>query len=314
MSSRRETLRAAAALAAASVTGLAGCLGDSDGGGQTDPAVGNWLVAPVVYTFDLGGFAVAGQSPSSFAETAALSATQQDSLAESLRERVPSVELAPADVALVFDVGDSGRSQGPGYTVAVGDIDAEAARSGFSDSGFERVGERRGLSLHRQETETLDRVAAVGDGGLVTVTDPGSDPLTLTEHVVDTRTGANPRYTDTSPGFDSILDAVVPGDGFSLLFAPGGPAPETVIEEGRFEGQIGSGVSYTLGDPDAEFVSARLFRDAGDVIVSEMKMWAETAALPFDGVEVEADGRLAVVRGEGQTTELADWLSGGSDG
>ncbi len=100
MSSRRETLRAAAAL----VTGLAGCLGDSDGG-RTDPAVGNWLVAPVVYTFDLGGFAVAGQSPSSFAETAALSTPQQESLAESLRERVPSVELAPADVALVFANG-----------------------------------------------------------------------------------------------------------------------------------------------------------------------------------------------------------------
>jgi len=287
-----------------------GCPGVS----RTDPAVGNWLVAPVVYTFDLGGFAVAGQSPSSFAETAALSATQQDSLAESLRERVPSVELTPADVALVFDVGEGGRSAGPGYTVAVGDIDAGAARDGLSGSGFERVGERRGLSLHRQETETLDRVAAAGNGALVTVTDPGSDPLALAEHVVDTRTAASPDYADTSPRFDSILDAVVPGDGFSLLFTPGGPAPETVVEEGRFRGQIGRGVSYTLGDPDAEFVSARLFRDAGDVAVSEVETWAETAALPFDGAEVETNGRLAVVRGEGQTAELADWLSGGSDG
>ncbi|ERH09394.1 MAG: hypothetical protein J07HX64_01148 [halophilic archaeon J07HX64] len=297
-----------------SVTVTVAATATGNGGDRrTGPAVGNWLVAPPVYTFDLGGFGVVGQSPSAFAESDALSTAQQESVGESLRGRIPSLELSPADVAFVFDVAEGGRNFGPGYTVAVGDIDAETARSGLSDSGFERVGERRGFSLHRQETESLDRVAAAGDGALVTVTDPGSDPLTLTEHVVDTRTGANPRYTDTSPGFDSILDAVVPGDGFSLLFAPGGPASETVVERGQFRGQIGRGVSYTLGDPDAEFVSARLFRDAGDITISEVETWAETAALPFDGTEVETDGRLAVVRGEGQTGELADWLSGGSE-
>jgi len=316
MVSRRETLRAAAALATASATGLAGCLGDGggDGGRQSGPVVGSWLVAPVVYTLDLGGFAVAGQSPSSFAESEALSTAQQESVAESLRGRVPSVGLSPADVAFVLDVGAGGRNQGPGYTVAVGDIDTEAARGGLSNAGFERVGERRGFSLHRQETEGLERVAAAGDGALVTVTDPRSDPLTLTEHVVDARRGVSPRYTDTSAGLDSILDAVVPGDGFSLLFAPGGPVSETVVDRGQFEGQTGSGVSYTLGDPDAEFVSVRLFEDPSDITVSEVEMWAETATLPFDGVEVETDGRLAVVHGEGQTGELADWLSGRSNG
>ena len=314
MISRRETLRATAALAAASVTGLAGCLGDGndDGDRQTGPAVGRWLVSPTVYTFDLGGFGVAGQSPSSFAGSAALSTAQRDSVAESLRRRFPSVDLSPADVSFVLDVGEGGRTQGPGYTVAVGDIDAGRVRSGLSDSGFETAGEYREFSLHRQETATLRRAAAAGDGALVTVTDPGSDPLTLTEYVLDAQTGASPRYGDTSPGFDSLLDAMVPGDGFSLLFTPGGPASETVLERGQFRGQIGRGVSYTLGDPDAEFVSVRLFREAGDIAIETVETWAETAALPFDEVEVESEGRLAVVRGEGPTGELADWLSSGS--
>jgi len=282
---RRTYLRGVTATAVASVSGLAGCLGDD----SASKTALDWMPTPDVFGQD--GYRAFVTPPSDVGE---ISDSLDPQTMADYRSRILDWEVAdpePSDVSLyVSGTANIPREENDAGFIAVEhDLDGEMLASNLLDSGFEEAGSQEGYDIY----ETSDGLSARGlaDGTLVA----GAGPIgatSIVEGVIDTYEGESTRYEADDDAIADVVDAIETDGNF---WVEGFPAQtNTVAGQGVFKGSEGRGYSITLDTDTIEAIRVESFSEDSDVRAEDIDTYTGSATL-FDnatGLDWEVDGNM----------------------
>ncbi|WP_254535484.1 hypothetical protein [Halomarina litorea] len=292
--SRRAALRVGGALVG--VGGLAGCSSLPFVGATPDPQYTDWLYAPD--EAGVGDYGFTLLRPAALAERA-------EDIGPLAYERVRRVGESFLDLVDVdFEAVDSLLFVGADRSSVVlqGEYDREDVRAELGYDDFRRVGETESVGVYLPPEG--DRVVGVADSYLA-FAEGGPDPRAAVERLVETQAGEVPRYVDASSTVRTLTRSL--GDGTVLFGARASGLPGRDTEAGRFEGQVASGLRFTVPEEEEEervaFLRLYVFDGERAVPTDAVRAFVEDnrgTGESFDDVEdvaVAADGRTVRVTG-----------------
>lgn len=325
---RRNALKRGGATIAA-LSGLSGCLGIGGGTPTEAPADGG-------AENDDGGDGGGGESTPTGTPTVTPAPTRSETPIATLRRWMPDPALldqtgetgyaflgmAPAAMGeFEAALGDGALTQFQGrypisgvgrfgeqralfrfarsVSVLLGEFDRTAVEDGLRQYGFEAEETYRGFRLF---SPADPRAAAVRDGMLVTAgsvsSEDTADKQPVVEAVVDARTGNADRYVDAVPDCRQLFDAV---GSAHVIQGRTHAAGET------FEGGVGEGMGYHVGEAETRVRAAALFAE-GSADRSAMADWAGDAEAFLGGEPtLRTEGRAVTATATVPTGDVTEF-------
>ncbi|PSQ35810.1 hypothetical protein BRD08_06145 [Halobacteriales archaeon SW_10_66_29] len=278
---RRTFLAGVAGVAAASSVGLAGCVGDSDGGAPED-----WIPGPEV--FEVEGYRAFSTSPSTIAE-------YRDSLTPSVVEEYESLILdwEVADPGL-DDVAryTSGGTDQAGYIAVEHGLDEGMLASNLESDGFAGAGEYEGFDVYEAGGGASARAL---DGDRLVAASTPDDGTAIVEGVIDAGNGDADSYDEADDAVADVVKTIDTTDNFWLEGYQ--RITNTIAARGVFTDSVARGYSILLDDETVEASRVEVFVEDADVEESAITTYTEENPL-FDGaqgLDWRVDGRMLVI-------------------
>ncbi|UIP01352.1 twin-arginine translocation signal domain-containing protein (plasmid) [Halobaculum sp. CBA1158] len=301
MPSRRDVLKGGAAVGAASVTGLSGCLGGVLGGGSSN--FQNWLIDPYLLPGQPERYPVVSLSPSSLEEhSGEFDGDEWDQIRTFAVQRYQFTRLY-ADEVDRLTLGGGGY-QGGGFEVTQGGFDGESVGEDLTRAEFRELQEYQSYSVYERDQ---DRQLGIGiDGGTMAAASSfgDADAIRVLEDLIDVQRGEVRSYSEVNDTFGGLMDASTPGDVFTARIT-GDPADETDAESGQFRNQVGQSTSASVNGEDSDLELVLTFLSDRDPRERDLEEW--TLNDRFDlwrDIEISVDGASATVSGSVPTRDV----------
>ena len=300
---RRTVLKAGTALGSLAVVGsLSGCSFLS-GGDST--SYQTWLFEPGAvsdrnhYSFSVIDHDVLQSNEENLEDT-------YDAY-ESLEDSFPLEQMGVGYDSLdtTITVGDPG-------IVLLGEFSRDEAVSEFEDTDeFDTTDEYEGYTIVTDDDEDPSGVAGIADGTAVAARSSllGPDDTELQEVVetlIDANAGEEDRYV-VQENMGAVVDSL--GSGTMIAGWTQEETEETNIQNGEFEGVVGSGVRITVNEDAANYRISLVFADSSDADTDDIEEWTDSdqfeEGFDLDDISISQNGRVVEVTGTGDTDEIA---------
>ena len=299
---RRTLLRTGLA---GSIAALAGC-SNPLAGGSDGATFADWLYEPGTVA-DTDHYLSLRYEPAGIADRAgefdgdvydALRAFGSDA-----RETV-GFRFAGTDAQLVF-----GKN-----SILTADFEASEVDSTLKDDEFVAGGSYGDFDQYLGPDENT--AVGVGSEAVVVARSSGIfgggvQAANILQAIIDAHNGDRERYTDASPAFETLTDAL--GDGALQSARTHPETDETDTEDGEFAGEVARGIDSRLTDEGIETTFALVFTEESAVDTVAVEDWVaanrnDGTFANFESVEVSTDGRTALVVGTEPTAEYDFYL------
>lgn len=294
---RRTVLRTGAGgVAAAALSGLAGCGDLFPGGDEGRSAYTEWIAEPGTYTdqehigFDYFEPATLSQYDD---ELGVFYETYEGAAAVPPLREAADVDFDEIDAVTRLTL----------VTVLEVDYDRGAVADELEADGFVDEADHEDYTIYLADDESF----GVGIDGSTLVVGRGAEDLApeeVVERTVDTANQEEDRYVDEDEAFAEITDAV--GSEMLVFGSRYDPVEETRIEQARFEGGVGNAETFQVDGETTDTTEVFLFEDDDDVDEDVVEDYVDevTAYEDHDRTTISADGRLVEITGSVDTADM----------
>lgn len=303
MARRRDVLKGGAALGAASVTGLSGCLGVLGGGSGEFQ---NWLIDPYLLPGRPDRYGVVSLSPSSLEEhSGELDSDDWDSIRSYAVERYEFTRLYADEIDRV--TRGSGGYQNGGFGVVQGSLDRESVGEDLRRADYRSLEDYQGYGIYEYDEDAQVGVALDGSTMATASSFGDADAVRVVEDLVDVQRGEARSYGEVNDRFSALMDASSPGDIFYATTQD--PTDETQPEQGRFRNQVGLSATASVNGEDSDLELVVSFLNDRDPRERDFEEWTRADRFRlWRDLEISIDGATATIQGTTMTRDVFEAL------
>jgi hypothetical protein len=192
--------------------------------------------------------------------------------------------------------------------VITGSFSADDVSGELEDNDYDDDTDHEGYTIYTKDEASM--AFGVQDGTIVVGTTGGfysssdEDPDEIVEGIIDTSNGDVERYQSDSDDMSKLLNMIGTG---TLAYT----YTQEEVDDGnpdyaQFEGMVGSGAKWTINGDNTQMKSVYLFDSGDDITIDDIEDYADDSLDDYDNVNVNKNGRAAVVKGKVATDDLFD--------